>query len=201
MPASCAAAWMICSTPCCDVEAVGLQRHHRDREAREPGLEHRERLERHTGVLGRLAYALRVGAEQFEEVAAFGIDRARERDRPPSPPSSSAPVSISRHTRSASPSASASAPPIVNPPSGSRWTEPNSHTVLSPPLTSQSAGSARARPAQSAATAADAEDGRFHSLICVHPFDARFDAAVRLELDPAVGRAAGRRSRIRRHSA
>ena len=63
-----------------DVVAVRLQRHHRDREARKPGLEHRERVERHAGVLGRLAHALRVRPEQFEQVAAFGIDRARERD-------------------------------------------------------------------------------------------------------------------------
>src|SRR5688572_4278338 len=104
--------------------------------------------------------------------------------------SSSAPVSLSRQRRSASPSASASSSPTVKPPSGRRCTDPNSHTVLSPPVTSQSAGSARALPAASDATATDASRILVDSCMSVHPFDARLDAAVRFELDPSIaGRA------------
>src|SRR5688572_12844269 len=101
--------------------------------------------------------------------------------------SSAAPESISRQTRPAPTRASASASPIVKPPSGRRCTEPKSHTVLSPPVTSQRAGSAVAGPPASAATAAVASPILRRSRILVHPFDAGLDAAGRIELDPAVG--------------
>src|SRR5687767_3314267 len=105
--------------------------------------------------------------------------------------SSAAALSISRQTRPAPSRASASASPIVKPPSGRRCTEPNSHTVLSPPVTSQRAGSALAGPAASAATATAARPTLRRLRIPVHPFDAGIDAAGRIELDPAVrGRAA-----------
>jgi hypothetical protein len=57
-----------------------LQRQQRDRESREPGLEHGERLDRHLGRVGGRAHFFRIGPEQLEQVASLGIDGPPQRD-------------------------------------------------------------------------------------------------------------------------